>query len=99
LNQNDFILSHNGSGTISQYNDANYFLIDKVFNAITHIYRVNQNLSKTLRTVYETNKRQWTEIPKTFENACSLARQAHILTQEISRLYSVNANMTPWADW
>jgi len=100
LNQSNYPLPHNGSGTLTSYKDgSDYLLTDKVFNAICHLTQVNYNLSKALNKVYDTNKSKWAQIPLTFENACALAREAHILAMHISRLHSVNSNMTSWADW
>jgi len=100
LNQTQCALPHNGTGTLTSFRDGSrYLLTDKAFNAICHVTQVNYNLSKALNKVYDENKAKWSQIPKAFENACALAREAHILAMHISRLHSANANMTSWSDW
>lgn len=100
LNKTKSPLPSNGSSTLMSYKDgSNYLLSDKVFNAICYITIFNYNLSKALDKVYDTHKSRWSKIPLIFENDCALTRDAHILASHISRLYSINVNMTSWADW
>jgi len=100
LNKEKYAMPHSGNGYMTTFKDGkNYLITDKVFNAICQIKQVNYNLSKALKRIYQNNKRVWSEIPKSFEDSCALAREAHILSIHNTRLHTKNSNMTSWAEW